>query len=105
MTSQGGIEMEAAFTGEEQPASSDLIKLMTEGLKAKGRSGTIRAAAICAAVEFRHEEGANPVDAIQVGLEHSTGRSVNVLLPYEKTHEGLGFGELTAHPGDPVIFG
>jgi hypothetical protein len=47
MTVDGKIEAHAAYDGDEQPPSQQLIDLLTQGFRQQATAGQIRAAAIC----------------------------------------------------------
>jgi hypothetical protein len=47
MTTDGKIEAHAAYDGNEQPPSQQLIDLLTQGFRQQASSRRIRAAAIC----------------------------------------------------------
>src|SRR5689334_44432 len=73
----GDMRMIAGWTGEERPASNELLDTLYEGVRA--RVSDTRAAAFVSDVRVAQ---ANPGDAIRVELDHREGVSLIVLRPY-----------------------
>ena len=96
LTSQGNVEMLAATTGQEHPASTELLDILAKG--ATTRLGQFRAAAFVADVRLGPSQG----DAIRVEIEHREGQAIAVLLPYSKKSFGRGvsYGQLIAAAGN-----
>jgi hypothetical protein len=90
LDSDGRVEMVAGWTGSDRPPSTEMIQLLTDGLRQ--RVSMVRAAAIVADVR------AGDSDAIRVELEHSEGAAMAVLLPYKKRRfaRGIEYGALAA---------
>ena len=105
ITSEGQMSLTAADTGDERPASQDVVELLARGMRAQATAGAIRAAAICYDSRFTPKGGAK-TDAIAVSLEHRDGDAVLVMQPYSKGRfTGLTFGQLVAmDPGERRVF-
>jgi hypothetical protein len=89
MDTDGKVNMLGADVGPEEqhnPAPA-MIRLLTGGLALQAKSGRIRAAGICFDALYRAGGPADdkPSDAIQCALEHDSGESLNVFLPYQKS--------------------
>ena len=84
MSTDGEIEAHAAYDGDEQPPSQQLIDLLTQGFRQQARSGKIRAAAICCDVRTIPPGRSEKTDAICVSAEHQNGEAADVYLPYKK---------------------
>ena len=106
MTTAGEIVAQgAALEGDDHPASQPLIDLMTQAFRSQAVTGQIRAAGICYDVRTIPPGQTEKTDAICVGLEHTTGQSVSVFLPYKKGWFGkIQYGQLFASSRDPQIF-
>jgi hypothetical protein len=72
----------AKVKGDHHPRSQTLIDLLTEAFQQKAASGQIRAAAICYDARTIPPGETNKTDAICCGLEHRSGESVDVFIPY-----------------------
>ncbi|MFO0874139.1 MAG: hypothetical protein U0575_09230 [Phycisphaerales bacterium] len=105
MTTGGEIVSQAAYDGDDHPQSQPLIERMTQAFRAMAASGEIRAAGICYDVRTIPPGQTEKTDAICLGLEHQTGQSVSVFLPYKKGWFGkIRYGELFATRRDAEIF-
>ena len=93
----------AAYDGEEFPAGADALQLLENGLREKVSADGDVAIATFANVTLR-DENQTPIDAVQVGLEHVSGYSVNVYYPYSLNDEGVLYGDLIAIEREPNIF-
>jgi hypothetical protein len=89
----GATEMIAPDTDERGPAAADLVDASLASLIT--RRDRLRAAAVVADVRVP-DLGQ---DAIQVGLEHSEGIALSVLLPYARRPRPGG------RPGDVIEYG
>jgi len=96
----GQQRMVAADTGDEQPASADLISTLIAALA--DERDLLRAAAIVADVRVR-ELGS---EAIRVTLEHSERIALTILLPYRPRRFGRGidYGDLQAGPAAAFVW-
>jgi transcriptional regulator with XRE-family HTH domain len=96
----GQQRMVAADTGDEQPASADLITTLIAALS--DDRDHLRAAAIVADVRLP-ELGS---DAIRVTLEHSEHIALSVLLPYKTRHFGraIDSGDLQTEAAASLIW-
>ncbi len=104
ITNEGQVSLTAADTGEERPASQEVIELLAGGMRAQASAGQIRAAAICYDSRFTPEGGAK-TDAIAVSLEHREGDAVLVMQPYSKGRfTGFKFGQLVAVAPERRVF-
>lgn len=96
----GHQRMVAADTGEEQPASADLITTLIANLG--DQRDELRAVAIVADVRLP-ELGS---DAVRVTLEHADGVALAVALPYRPRRFGRGvdYGDLQAGEASAFIW-
>ena len=106
MTIAGEIMAQgAALEGDDHPASQPLIDLMIQAFRSQALAGQIRAAGICYDVRTIPPGHTEKTDAICVGLEHNTGESVSVFVPYKKGWFGkVQYGQLFAANRDAQIF-
>ena len=85
--------------------SEQLIQLMTRNFRQQAAEGKLRAAGIVYDVLTVPPGKTQKTDAICVGLEHQSGQSVSVFLPYKKGWLGkIQYGELYATPRDAQFF-
>jgi hypothetical protein len=105
MTVDGNVALAAADTGNERPASADVIDLLAAGMRSQATAGTIRASGICYDVRVRGADGKD-TDAIALSLEHRDGDRVLVVMPYSKGRfSGWNFGDLVQiAPPDRRVF-
>jgi hypothetical protein len=97
--SGGQGQFVAAATGDEHPASTELIEMLEAALRTHVAEGA-QAAAIAADVSL------DTGDAVRIHVEHVDGDAVDVFLPYAKKRlRGIDFGELFAAPADRMFFG
>jgi hypothetical protein len=93
----GRITMDGAHTGNEHPPSQELIDLLTQYYAQRAETGELRAAAICADVRVVPPGKVDKSDAISVGLEHQSGETFTVFLPYRRSWFGrMSYQELFA---------
>ena len=105
MTTNGELTADAAYDGDEQPPSEQLIDLLTQGFRQQAASGQIRAAGICYDVRIIPPGQTEKTDAICLALEHQTGEAANLYLPYKKGLLGrYKYGELFGEARTPEFF-
>jgi hypothetical protein len=81
---------------DDHPPSQTLIDLMTETFQKRAASGEIRAAVICYDGRAIPPGETTKADVICCGLEHRSGESVDVFMPYKRTGRSFQFGETFA---------
>jgi hypothetical protein len=106
MKTDGEIEMIGAYEGQEHPKSQLLIDLMREDFKKRAENCEIRCAGICYDVRIIPPGQTEKCDAICTSLEHQSGESIDVFLPYKKAIlKKIRYGEIFACPRKPEFFG
>src|SRR5207244_9495024 len=106
MTPTGEIKQTAAYTGEEHPASQELIELLVEAFRAQAAKNEVRAVGLCLDVRTIAPGQTEKTDAICARLRHADGESVDVFLPYQKDDSAeIIYSELFATQGERDIFG
>ncbi|MEZ4388048.1 MAG: hypothetical protein R3D98_10830 [Candidatus Krumholzibacteriia bacterium] len=104
MKSDGSIASAAGDAGGEHPPSQEVIDLLLSGFRDQASKGEIKAAGVCLHVRIS-PPGSGTTDAVCARLEHSTGETVEVYLPYKKGMFGrLKFGKIFAGPGENQVF-
>jgi len=93
----------AAYDGDEIPPGANLLDLLEEGLRKKVISDADIAIATFTNVSLRDEHDAR-VNAVQIGLEHEGGYSLNVYFPYSVSATGVSYGERITMEREPNIF-
>jgi hypothetical protein len=105
MSIDGEIIAEAAYDGDEQPPSEQLIELLTQTFRQKAASGQIRAAGICCDVRTIPPGQKDKTDAVCLKLEHQSGEAANLYLPYKKRlFGGYKYGEIFGVARTPEFF-
>ncbi len=95
----------AAYDGNKHQSSKVIIDLLTTAYCQKASRGDICAAGICQNVRTIPPGQVEKVDAIFIGLEHQSGETVNVYIPYKKGKRGkVDYGDLFAMHRDPQFF-
>ena len=103
MTASGEIVSVAAYDGDDHPPSSELIDLLNQAFSSAATKKEYKATALVYSVRIQLADG-EPSDAIAINLDHQSGYSVVVLLPYAKNNGVLEFGEITAQAGEAKVF-
>jgi hypothetical protein len=89
MSSSGEIrQVGAKMEGDDHPPSEPLIDLLTENFKKQAVKGELRAAGICYDVLTVSPGEDQKRDAICCALEHYSGETVDVFVPYVKAADG-----------------
>jgi hypothetical protein len=98
MTSSGEIRhVGAKMEDDDHPPSQPLIDLLTETFKKQAKKGELRAAGICYDVLTVPPGEDQKRDAVCCCLEHYSGETVNVFVPYVKAADGdIQYGETFA---------
>ncbi|MBB1301292.1 hypothetical protein H5183_08085 [Pseudoalteromonas sp. SR44-8] len=104
MTPTGEIVNVAAYDGDEHPPSTDVISMLNKAFISASRSKTYKATALVYDVRVPLPETGEKSDAIAINLDHQSGYSVVVFLPYEITEQGLKFGSIFAQAGEKGVF-
>jgi hypothetical protein len=104
MDLKGEVRPLSAVDGAEPPPPGEVIDSLNTSFRLGADSKIYRAVGLFVNVKVTPSNGAE-TDAVQVGLEHRDGRSMNVYFPYQRTVSGtVELGELFAEPRVPVIF-
>ena len=95
----------AAVEGDDHPPSHTLIELMTKHFRQQATGGQIRAAAICYKGRTIPPGQTRKTDVICCGLEHRSGESIDVFVPYTRTASGdFQYGEIFAVGRIGILF-
>jgi hypothetical protein len=106
MSIDGKISPGATFTGDERPDSQSLIDLLEKGYRDGAKRHLYKATAIIVDVRTIPPGKKDKQDAVEVRLDHVSGYSVKVLLPYAFSRDGkLEFAPPFSARGDGRIFG
>jgi hypothetical protein len=104
MNHLGGISHQAAYSGTEQPPSSELIDLLRSAFRSAGRSGECRATALAYDVRTQLPGSETKSDAVAVELDHIDSYSVVTYFPYVLTNGAVEFGSAFARAGENNVF-
>ena len=98
MTSSGEIQQVGAkMEDDDHPPSQPCIDLLTEAFKKQAKKGELRAAGICYDVLTVPPGEVEKRDAVCCCLEHYSGETVDVFVPYTRTADGgIEYGEIFA---------
>lgn len=101
----GEIAMAAALESSTVLPSPQLLQMLADGMRSQVAAGEVRAAGVCADVRALKPGETTKTDAIHCGLEHVTGESVDVFVPYRKRWFGrIEYGEIFASARALQIF-
>lgn len=101
----GSIADFGADNGTEHSSSQSLISLLESAFVEGARTGDYRATAVVCDVRVVLPNQTEKTDAIAVRLDHMSGYSVEVMIPYERVADGsYTFGEMFAQEGEHKIF-
>ena len=103
MTPEGQIVSVAAYDGEEHPPSSEVIDLLHQAFQSAAKNKEYKATALVYDVRVQLANG-EPSDALAVELDHESGYSVVVLLPYALNDGQFQYGEISAQAGKGNVF-
>jgi hypothetical protein len=97
MTSSGDIQqIGAKIEGDDHPRSQPLIDLLTEAFQEQAKNGQLRAAGICCDVLTVPPGEHQKRNAVCCCLEHCSGETVNVFVPYVKADGNIQYGGIFA---------
>ncbi len=106
MTPSGEIVAISVYDGDENPPSQKVIDLMTKSFREQATARQLRAVGICYDVRTIPPGQVEMSDAICAALEHDSGESVAVYLPYRRSAStGIEFGQVFATRRACQIFG
>lgn len=104
MTSAGKIVSVAAYDGDEHPPSSEVISMLQKAFISAAESKEYKATALVYDVRVPLPDSSEKSDAIAINLDHESGYSVIVFLPYQLSGGELKFGNIFAQAGSNGIF-
>lgn len=78
--------------------------ILVAGLREGASQGRFRAVATVTDVTLEDERGEPVTSAIHVALEHVDDEAVTCVVPYELGEASVALGDLTAEPGEAVVF-
>ena len=104
MKPNGEIVGVAAYDGDEQPPSAELIKLLQQAYKTAAKNKEYKATALVYDVRVQLPESSVKTDAIAIALDHELGYSVVVFIPYNISNNHLSYGTIFAQAGENSVF-
>jgi hypothetical protein len=91
------VSIGARDDDDDHPPSQHLIDLLTRAFHRQVASGSLRAAGICYDVCIIPPGESVKTDAICCSLEHLSGESVDVFVPYQRNdRDGVRYGKTFA---------
>ncbi|ELB2939272.1 hypothetical protein QNE58_004574 [Vibrio alginolyticus] len=103
MTLTGDVVDVSVFEGNEYPPSSEIIDLLNSAFLKAAANREYRTTAVVYDVRITLPSG-QLSDAIAVNLDHISGYSIVVYLPYKKLNQAIEYGELSIQEGRGAIF-
>ncbi|HFQ5352222.1 TPA: hypothetical protein ACGUPP_004416 [Vibrio vulnificus] len=103
MTLTGDVVDVSVFEGNEYPPSSEIIDLLNSAFLKATANREYRTTAVVYDVRIMLPSG-QLSDAIAVNLDHISGYSIVVYLPYKKLNQAIEYGELSVQEGRGAIF-
>ncbi|MEM8497647.1 MAG: hypothetical protein AAF542_06460 [Pseudomonadota bacterium] len=104
MSPDGEISRVAAYDGDDQPLSSDLISMLKEAFVGAAKSGEYKATALAYDALVSSPGTGIKSDTVVINIDHSSGYSIVVFMPYSLTDGKLETGELFAENGANETF-
>lgn len=99
----GDVVDVSVFEGNEYPPSSEIIDLLNSAFLKAAANRQYRTTAVVYDVRITLPSG-KVSDAITVNLDHHSGYSIVVYLPYKKVSQAIEYGELSVLEGHGAIF-
>jgi hypothetical protein len=98
------VHMGSRDPDDEFPKSADLVDLLRHSLidKARNRECDVIAMVLNVAVQLPGED--HKSDAIQLHIEHASGYSVDVFIPYSISDDVVVYGETMVQQGGAEVF-
>ncbi|PQJ55535.1 hypothetical protein BTO01_22950 [Vibrio jasicida] len=103
MTLTGDVVDVSVFEGNEYPPSSEIIDLLNSAFLKAAANREYRTTAVVYDVRITLPSG-QLSDAIAVNLDHISGYSIVVYLPYKKLNQAIEYGELSVQEGRGATF-
>ncbi|MBB1364742.1 hypothetical protein H5125_21660 [Shewanella sp. SR44-4] len=103
MTPDGKIVSVAAYDGDEHPPSLEVIEMLQKAFHTAAKNREYKATALVYDVRVQLANG-EPSDALAIELDHESGYSIVVLLPYTLRNGHLQYGEISAQAGKGNVF-
>ena len=104
MRPDGEIVSVSATTGEEEPASKDLISILRDGYRKEAEAGKLLVAAVIYDARVTTPSGPPKKDAVAFQIDHRDGYSVEVFFPYSLDSAKVVFDPPFAQKGADAIF-
>jgi hypothetical protein len=105
ITTAGKIVMVGATETDDHPDSQKVIDGLNEGFRSKAKAGEYSSTGLVFDVKVKPPKSDQKTDAIQINLDHATGLSLQVFLPYQIGGKGdVSYGEMFAQQGDAKVF-
>ena len=105
MLSSGKISAVATQMGDEHPSSQKVIDGLNEALRAGARQKLYKATGVAIDMRVLPPGESEKTDALAVRLEHVSGYSVQVILPYRLHDKRITFGKTYSITGTNDVFG
>ncbi|HEY3330382.1 MAG TPA: hypothetical protein VGK19_10205 [Capsulimonadaceae bacterium] len=83
---------------------ADELESLVNGMSADARAGRFVATGVLCQAIVVPPEGQNKVDAVELRLDHRSGDSVRVFVPYALDSGGVSFQRLFTSEGDASMF-
>lgn len=104
MRPDGEIVSISATTGEEHPASKDLISILRDSYRKEAEAGRLLAAVVVYDARVATPSVPEKKDAVAFQIDHRDGYSVEVFFPYTLDSADVVFDSPIAAKGADVIF-
>lgn len=102
--SDGKIALAAGFSGSEQPQSQEVIDLLHQAFKTAAKTKQCKATGLVYDVRVTLPESGEKSDALAIELDHASGYSVLVYVPYKIEKSKVNFGVMFTNSGRNAIF-
>ena len=99
----GEVVSVAAYDGNEQPPSSEVISMLQKAFQSAASNGEYRATALVYDVIIQLPSG-DKSDSLAIELDHESGYSVVVYIPYTVEKGQIHYGQISASAGQGNVF-
>jgi len=92
------------YDGREHPPSREVRELLFRQLRLQAEDGQCKAIAVFSNMAVQDRDSGSKFDAVAAELEHQSGYSVAVYIPYTASDSSVVLGDPRASKREPTVF-
>ena len=104
MKPDGKIVSVAGYNGSEHPPSQEIIDLLHKAFRESAKAKECKATGLVYDVRVNLPESNEKSDALAIELDHASGYSVLVYVPYKIENSKVIFGKMFSNAGHNAVF-